>query len=153
MSYLPDTIRGTMATAHDVAKYILQQKGAMDTWKLQKLVYYCQAWHVVWDGEPLFPERIEAWSNGPVIRALYDQHRGEFQVASWPMGRIGNLTASERESIDAVVRHYGRHTGYWLREQTHREPPWRDAREGLLPGERSAREITLGAIADYYGSL
>jgi uncharacterized phage-associated protein len=125
----------------------------MDTWKLQKLAYFCQAWHLVWDGEPLFDERIEAWANGPVVRDLYEQHRGEFRISEWPSGDIDNLSTSEKESIEVVLKHYGRLTGYALREQTHREPPWKDARKGLSPGERSNREITLDAMVGYYGSL
>src|SRR6267142_182405 len=35
-------------TAHDVAAFILKQRGEMTAMKLQKLVYYCQAWSLVW---------------------------------------------------------------------------------------------------------
>jgi uncharacterized phage-associated protein len=143
----------TMASAHDVAKYILREQGPMDTWKLQKLVYYTQAWHLVWDGEPLFPEKIEAWANGPVIPDLYQRHRGLYTVSEWPGGKISNLTTSERASIDAVLKHYGRHTGYWLRERTHLEPPWRNARQGVPAGARSNAPITVDALGEYYGSL
>jgi uncharacterized phage-associated protein len=142
-----------MASAHDVARYILRERGAMDTWKLQKLVYYSQAWHLVWDEEPLFEERIEAWANGPVVPALYREHRGRFTVASWPRGRITNLTQSQRESIDVVLTHYGRRTGFSLRELTHSERPWKDARTGIPPGASSERQITIDAMASYYGSL
>jgi uncharacterized phage-associated protein len=142
-----------MANVHDTAAYILREHGPMDTWKLQKLVYYAQAWHLVWEGKPLFQDKIEAWANGPVIRSLYSGHRGEYTVSKWPQGRISNLAASEKESIDVVLKHYGRHTGYWLRERTHQERPWKAAREGIAPGARSDREITLGSMLDYYGSL
>jgi uncharacterized phage-associated protein len=125
----------------------------MDTWKLQKLVYYCQAWHLVWDDEPLFRGRIEAWANGPVVPALYQQHRGQFKVEKWPSGRISNLTTSERDSIEVVLDHYGKLSGYALRELTHNEPPWREARAGLAPGERGKNVITLDSLAEYYGSL
>ena len=37
-----------MASAHDVAAYILKKLGPMTAMKLQKLVYYCQAWSLVW---------------------------------------------------------------------------------------------------------
>jgi len=144
-----------MASAHDVAAYILREAGPMDSWKLQKLVYYAQAWHLVWEGKPLFPERIEAWANGPVVRDLYDGHRGQFTVSSWQRGRISNLSQSERESIDVVLKHYKRFTGFTLRERTHSERPWQAARQrsGAAPGERSNEQITLGDLADYYGSL
>jgi uncharacterized phage-associated protein len=143
----------TMATAHDVAAYILREHGEMSTWKLQKLLYYSQAWHLVWDEEPLFDERIEAWANGPVVRDLYRQHRGYFKVERWPLGKISNLAPSERGTIDSVLGFYGKKSGHWLSELSHRERPWREAREGLAPGERGEREITWGAMADYYGSL
>lgn len=128
----------------------------MSTWKLQKLVYYSQAWSLVWDDAPdapLFEEPIEAWANGPVVRALYDLHRGEYTVEKWPQGRISNLRGRQRETIDAVLRFYGRHTGHWLSELTHMEPPWRDAREGLGPRERGEAEITRAAMAEYYSAL
>jgi uncharacterized phage-associated protein len=142
-----------MASVHDVAKYILREQGELDTWKLQKLVYYSQAWHLVWDEEPLFDARFEAWANGPVAPELYRVHRGSFKVSGWPKGAVGSLMAAERRSIDVVLKHYGRLTGLSLRELTHREPPWREARKGLPPGAPSNNVITLGAMATYYGSL
>jgi uncharacterized phage-associated protein len=46
-----------MANVHDVAAYILEKVGEpISTMKLQKLVYYSQAWHLAWDEEPLFFE-------------------------------------------------------------------------------------------------
>ena len=40
----------------DVAAYILEKIGSMTTMKLQKLVYYSQAWSLVWDEKRLFEE-------------------------------------------------------------------------------------------------
>ncbi len=143
-----------MPSVHDVAKYILRQKGEMDTWKLQKLVYYSQAWHLVWeDGELLFDERIEAWANGPVVPDLWREHRRAFRVASWPKGKISRLTESQRESIDVVLKHYGKRTGFALRELSHRERPWKEARKGIPPGASSQKQITTDAMAAYYGGL
>lgn len=49
-----------MATVHDVAAYILAKHGPMTAMKLEKLVYYSQAWSLVWDDKPLFRSKIEA---------------------------------------------------------------------------------------------
>jgi uncharacterized phage-associated protein len=144
---------GCMPSANDVAKYILEQKDEMDTWKLQKLVYYSQAWHLVWDSEPLFEERIEAWANGPVVPELYKVHRGKFKMKKWPKGNISRLTKSQRESIDVVLKRYGKRTGFALREQTHSESPWKDARKGVPAGAPSSNVVTHGAMTTYYGSL
>ncbi len=142
-----------MASAHDVAKYILTRKGEMTTWKLQKLVYYSKAWHLVWDGEALFDERIEAWANGPVVRELYSIHRHQYRRKTWPKGKLNNLTGAQKESIDAVLDYYGDKSGHWLSELTHEEDPWRNARRGLAKGERGERVIRNSALLEYYSGL
>src|SRR5262245_19232502 len=126
-----------MASVHDVAAYILKKHGRqITTWKLQKLAYYCQSWSLVWDERPLFQARVEAWANGPVVPALYQEHRGQFQVNSWPKGDPDQLTRSERETVDGVLAFYGDKTSQWLSDLTHAERPWREARGTLAPGER-----------------
>lgn len=144
-----------MASVLDVAVYILQRQGHMSAMKLQKLVYYCQAWHLVWEGRPLFEEHIEAWANGPVVRDLYREHRRKFEVSpkTFPDGRPERLTGDEKETIDAVLDSYGSLKPFELSDMTHREPPWRDARNGLPAGAACANVIRHAAMAEYYESL
>lgn len=142
-----------MANVFDVADFILQKAGPMTAMKLQKLVYYCQAWSLVWDEQKLFPERIEAWANGPVVPSLFAAHRGEFQVSSEPQGDGSNLDQTQRETISAVLEAYGEKSAPWLSDLTHREAPWREARAGIPEGVRSNAEITPAAMAEYYGNL
>ena len=143
-----------MAKMLDVASYILVKKGTMTAMKLQKLVYYSQAWSLVWDEKPLFRNRIEAWANGPVIPALYTAHRGLFKVSCESIqGDAEALIESARETVDAVLKHYGGKSSQWLSELTHAESPWKDARKGLAPGTRGTSEITHAAMMEYYGAL
>jgi uncharacterized phage-associated protein len=143
-----------MASVHDVAAYILREYGrSMTTWKLQKLVYYAQAWSLVWDERRLFSAEIQAWANGPVIPELYKKHRGEFQVSSWPYGDPTRLNPEERETVDAVLEFYGNKTSQWLSDLTHAEKPWQEARGSLAPGMRGTRTITLGSMHGYYSGL
>ncbi|MHB8224431.1 Panacea domain-containing protein [Acidithiobacillus sp.] len=143
-----------MASALDVAAYILQKHGRMTTMKLQKLVYYAQAWALVWDEKPLFSERIEAWANGPVCPDLYCAHRGFYAVDTHEIeGKPGNLTSRESETVDAVLKYYGDKPAQWLIELTHIEAPWIDARGSTPPGAASNVEISLASMADYYSSL
>ncbi|MFC1967217.1 Panacea domain-containing protein [Chloroflexota bacterium] len=137
----------------DIAQYILEKQGRMTTMKLQKLVYYCQAWSLVWDEEPMFPEKIQAWANGPVVRKLYDHHQGVFRVSSIRHGNSDNLTDTQRETIDVVLEAYGDKSAQWLSDLTHLESPWNVAREGLSEGEPSEREITPEILYDYYSTL
>lgn len=145
--------RRAMASVHDVAAYILKRKGSMTTMKLQKLVYYCQAWSLVWDERPLFDERIEAWANGPVVPDLFHAHKGRFEIGECPEGNRRNLDTTARETIDAVLGFYGHKDSQWLADLTHQERPWRDARKGLAPGERGNHEITHAAMAEFYEGL
>ena len=132
-----------MATVHDVASYILKQLGPTSAMKLQKLVYYCQAWSLVWDERPLFSARIEASVSGPVVPVLYKSHKGKFMVANWPIGNPKNLTDKRRETIDGVVNFYGPKTAQWLSDLTHREKPWQEARVGLAKMNGVAGKLAL----------
>jgi len=143
-----------MASVFDVAAYILNKSGEMTAMKLQKLVYYAQAWSLVWDEEPLFDERIEAWANGPVVPDLYKAHRGIFKLKPGMLdGHPDSLTESQRETIDAVLEYYGEKSSQWLSDLTHAEAPWKDARCDLRQGERGNAEIKHSAIFEYYDSL
>jgi uncharacterized phage-associated protein len=142
-----------VANVHDVAAYILSKRSPMTAMKLQKLVYYSQAWSLVWEDAPLFPERIEAWANGPVVRELYEQHRGMFLVRKLALGNPDALDEDERGTVDAVLAFYGNKPSQWLSDLTHQEAPWREARTGIAPGAFSDREITAASMAEFYGSL
>lgn len=147
-----------MARVFDVAKYILTKTGRVSTWKLQKLCFYAQAWALAWhDNEPLFNEDFEAWANGPVCRSLYNEHRGMYmiQVDELKRGDIQQLTKPQIDDIDAVLDFYGDKDPYWLREQTHSEDPWMEARRRgkCAEAEPCDEVITKDEIGLYYGSL
>ncbi len=137
-----------MPSALDVAQYILDQRGPMTAMKLQKLVYYSQAWSIVWDDDQLFPEAIEAWRNGPVVRELFYQHQGQFRVSAIPDGQSGALNGTHRETVDAVLSFYGDKSAQWLSDLTHMEDPWKNA---WANGANAT--ISLEDIAEYYSSL
>ena len=140
------------ATVHDVAAFVLQELGEMTAMKFQKLVYYCQAWSLVWDEEPLFDEEIQAWANGPVVPALYARHQGKFKVNEWH-GNPGTLTDLQCETILKVLEFYGDKPSQVLSDLTHREAPWLNARKGLRLGERGSRVISPADMVEYYSGL
>jgi len=140
-------------TVFDVAAYILKNVGKVTTMKLQKLVYYCQAWSLVWDERPLFRENIEAWANGPVVRELFNYHRGQYTITSVMIGNPDLLNENQKDTIAAVLDYYGNKSSQWLSDLTHIEDPWRLTRTGLPEMQRGNRVIRLDTILDYYGSL
>jgi uncharacterized phage-associated protein len=144
-----------MATIYDVARYITETNGEMSAMKLQKLMYYAQAWHMVWEEEPLFTDDFQAWANGPVLPAIYDKHRGQFKVdkSFFKEGDSTKLTETETENINKVLGFYGDKTAQWLSNLTHQEDPWLNARGDTPVGAYSTAVIPISAIHEYYSSL
>ncbi len=144
------------ATVFDVAAYILEQMGECTHMKLQKLVYYAQAWSLVWDDKPLFKSKIEAWANGPVVPQLYVKLRGKYRVSLDdlpPTASAEHLSESQKQTIDCVLNFYKDKSPQWLSDLTHAESPWIEARRGLPAGERGSKEIKLASMVEYYSSL
>jgi len=143
-----------MATSLDVAAYILRTNAGSDDClrakSLQKLVYYAQAWSMVWDGQPLFMEPIEAWRDGPVVRRLYSAHWRQYAVSTIPGGDANALTDEQKAILDSVIAFYGGFSCEELVERTHREMPWLQARGDLPYGTHSSAEITPASIRSYY---
>ena len=68
-----------MVRALDVANLFLHWANTagdlISNLKMQKLLYYAQAWHLVNFRQRLFSDPIEAWDLGPVIRSVYSKYR------------------------------------------------------------------------------
>ena len=143
----------------DVAKYIYEKfrtsPSKLTAMKLHKLLYYCQAWSLVWDEEPIFHEEIQAWANGPVIKELYDKQREREMtyVERVFHGQSSKLNEVQKDTVDHVLEAYGNKTAQWLSDLTHLENPWKDARIGLIAGERGCSVISLKSLHEYYSSL
>lgn len=145
-----------MATIFDVAKYILhKKKNSLSTWKLEKLCYYSQAWALAWTEKPIFDEDFQAWVNGPVCPELFHEHQGKFFItySGLKKGDETKLTADEKETIDIVLQHYGDMEPYQLRELSHSEDPWKDARGNLPPDRNCDTVITKESMGEFYGRL
>lgn len=137
-----------MATAIDVAKYILEKKiPGMTTMKLQKLTFYSQAYSLAWTEEALFEDDIFAWKNGPVIYNLFNQHRGIYLINSRDLkeGNSRNLTEHQKIIVDSIVDQLGTLSADQLRERTHKEDPWINARR-----RGTNEKITKETLREYY---
>lgn len=47
----------------------------------------------------------EVWASGPVVRALYARHLGQYEVSTWAEGDPMRLSATEQETIDKVLEY------------------------------------------------
>lgn len=139
----------------NVAKYVLEKCGSMTTMKLQKIVYYCQAWSLAWDDKPLFPEDFQAWANGPVCPELFHFHKGKFTIDAdnFKTYKTDIFSTENIETMDAVIEAYKDKSPQWLSDLTHNEPPWKNARQGVPPGESCSVIIEKEDMQQYYGGL
>jgi uncharacterized phage-associated protein len=143
-----------MLTCKDVAEYFLSLNDEdagdlISNLKLQKLVYYAQGFHLALSGKPLFAERIEAWTHGPVCPDLYREYRVH---GGNPIPRPAEIDfdkygAETRELLDEVYHVYGQYSAWKLRNMTHEEAPWKDASPGETISHESLREYFRTQLA------
>lgn len=144
-----------MASVFNVAAYVLEHCGKMTTMKLQKLVYYCQAWSLAWDDVPLFDEDFEAWANGPVCPDLFQKHKGWFVIEKDFFSEYSGFMFEEEQldTMNAVLNQLGDKSPQWLSDLTHSELPWKQARAGYDVGEICGNVITKESMQMYYSEL
>lgn len=140
-------------TAMDVAQHVYDRYGWVDAWKLEKLVYYTQAWHLAWDGRPLFEQEFEAWPDGPVSRDLHRENKyGRKHTLDpvLPDADSSALTSHERQIVDAVLDFYGGLSTQELIDLTHKDSPWVVARGNLPPKAPSSIKLSVAEMRRCY---
>jgi len=122
--------------------------------KLQKMLYYAQAWHLALFNKELFEEDFQAWVHGPVLPSQYQRFK-EFQ---WKpiISDIDYPQTENKELVDflnEIVDEFGSETAVALELMTHREKPWLEARGGLPSEAPSSNKISKELMFDFYRSL
>lgn len=153
---MPKNNRSKVLVAADyfIKKQEADPKGQLTNKKLQKLLYYSQAWSLVLKNKALFPDEIEAWVHGPAIPVVYDVFkefgRGDINGVSIDSSEFSALDESERGVLDMVWNIYGKYDGDYLEALSHSEEPWQKAREGLETFEISKAVIPQDSMRVYY---
>lgn len=143
-------------SALTVADYFLykanKEKKPLTNKKLQKLVYYAQAWSLVINKKKLFSEPIEAWVHGPAIRSLYCQYKnfGFNPIIKKIEESSIKVTEKDKKLLDEVWNVYGGLDAGYLEMLTHSEQPWKDARSGLQSSQSSDNEIDTKTMKSFY---
>lgn len=145
---------GDYVAAKSVARWFVNHadRGAGEAithLKLQKLVYYAQAWFLANFDRSLFEPDMQAWAHGPVLPELYFKYRGMGWEALPP--ERGTLPPVElSEFLTAVVEEYGQFSAKKLELLTHEELPWIEARGKLPPEAASTNTISKLTMRNYY---
>lgn len=122
--------------------------------KLQKLLYYAQAWSLVLNNKKIFNDKIEAWVHGPAIPLVYFTFKdfGSKDIdIKYDEKEFDSISKDDREVLDEVWRVYGKFDASYLETLSHNETPWQEARKGLSAYEASGNEISLDLMKKFYG--
>ncbi len=144
-----------------LSKYIISIYN-VNPLKLQKLLYYVQAWHLAILEEPLLDDKFEAWLHGPVIPSIYHEYKSKYGMydtiilsedekkqAIYEYENSG-LIPDQFELIEDVLTEYGDLTAYHLEQMTHHEDPWINARKGYNELDRGQTIISNESMKIYY---
>jgi len=146
--------------SQDLANYILATTGTMNHLKLQKLIYYVEAYHLAYFEESLIDDDFEAWLHGPVSRKIWDYYKDRANIYDH-LSVVGDpetvkkvflrtITEDQEELINEVLAEYGKESAYGLECMTHEEPPWQKAREGYSPDSKCEEIIQKSLMKKYY---
>ena len=119
-----------MATCFDVADFFLANADMEETithMKLQKLCAYAQAFSLVLLKKRLFDDALEAWTHGPVTRALYKEYQpfGKSVLSTAALAGDSRVPFSDEELfiLETVSNYYGRYSAPTLRNMSHDDFP------------------------------
>ena len=111
----------------DAVHALAAPHGAVTHLKLQKLVFYAYGAVVARAlAEHVEPLAFEAWKHGPVHKATWLRYRGSGKDALAVPVRP-RVQESVLAAIDDATVVYGRLDAWELREESHRERPWKAA--------------------------
>ncbi len=149
-----------MASAYEVARLLVrlgafeEEPDYLTNLRLQKLLYHAQAWSLAMRDKPLFDDRIEAWSSGPIVPSVFDRFKGLWRRAILPDDveeeRVVELEPEDVDFVGSVWQSYKGFAPSALREMTREEDPWLQARGNLGPIEGCDKEITHESMRDFF---
>lgn len=140
-----------MLNIHDVADYIIvrtNEAGLKLTHQfLQKILYYCQAWNLGLNHEPLFDGKFEAWVFGPVNIEIDNRFDTGSTFNIVTLNNIRKdfkfelIPEKSRTLINEVLEEYGKFANSQLVDIVRSEKPWLTARKGYARAGKCGVEI------------
>lgn len=113
--------------------------------KLQKLLYFVQAICLMVFGKKAFPEKILAWSYGPVINEVYQKYKQNHEIEINSEMNVKKLSSGLNQIILEVVNSYGSMEAGRLIDFTHEEDPWLKTKLN--------EEIDINLIRNYFNKV
>jgi uncharacterized phage-associated protein len=144
-------------TADQVADYLISlahERGeSVNNLKLQKLLYYAQAWYLGEFGTPLFDDKLQAWMSGPVIPSIFWRF-AECGIHDIPAPEAPpELNTDIRQFLDSFAAEYLPVDEWDLEYSCRHEPPWMNARWGSELDPPCYEDIAESDMSTYFRQL
>lgn len=143
--------------AENVAKYLIylasqvfiddKKREGITNLKLQKVLYFAQAYYLAKLDRPLFNDKFEAWNYGPVVPAVYRKFKSYGSRSIISEKDESTLSDTDKEIIKKIWDTFGGYSAGRLVEIVHAHTPWKEANIS------DNKTISQKAIRDYYGPL
>src|SRR5690606_32481206 len=105
---------------------LLSERGELLTpLKLQKLMFYADAWHMALYGSEITNERFQAWVHGPVALSQYHRFKDYKWRAITSEIERPDVPSALATHLDEIIDVFGAETAVALEIMTHQEKPWR----------------------------
>ncbi len=118
--------------------------------RLQKLLYYAQAWSLVIRESELFSDELEAWGQGPVVPAAYHAlSDGPIRVEAFAGAPV--LRDEEAEFVRRLWEAYSPYSALQLSKMVREEAPWLKARENRPKDGGGNNAISVLDLEAYFG--
>jgi len=144
---LTDLKINIFAIAEYLIRFFDKKESALTNLKLQKLAYYAQGISIGRYSAKLFNEPILAWEHGPVVKVLYQKYKeyGKEPLRPNPTQSIDEIEKNDlvKKILDETISLYGLYTPWILRDKTHNETPWLEAKRN--------GEITEDKLLSFFG--
>ncbi len=145
-------------TAGNVAKYIIylasqpfvgdnNEREGITNLKLQKVLYFVQAYSLSKLGKSLFTDKIEAWEYGPVVPSVYRKYKEKKSDPIISEEDKSSLSEEDKEIVQKVWNTFGGYSASRLVDITHAHTPWKQASKSTI------KLISDKALKEYYAPL
>lgn len=115
--------------------------------KLQKVLYFAQAYFLAKKHKSLFKDDIEAWEYGPVIPSVYHKYKKYGSQPIIKVSIVDKISDTDKKMLDEIWEVFGGYSASRLVDMTHAHSPWKEARD------RSNNIITKKSMEEYYSDL
>lgn len=151
----------TKISAFQVAQYFIakshEENRGISNKKLQKLIYYAQAWHLALYDSKFFDDEIQAWIHGPAIPHIYGKYKSygynDINDDEKLAEAVKPFNKRQLYLLQSIWEAYGKYDAEYLELLSHSEEPWQRARGESLPFESSTAIIDTEDMRRFYSSL